>query len=230
MPRKTTPVTRNRFGRSHDTTPGRWKPAHEAHLQRLLAWVSTHVDRKYRHTVARQSTGGSSGRHQACSRSSTPRRLTSWRMARPSTSTPRRSFRTWTPAGSHRPTRWRRCGCCYGGRERPSPEPDRRTIRVVTVVILNLSDMEPLSPRSENTYGAAMVVSDVSARRRSANSLAKSRGRTRQCPIRVVMLTLGVSLYAPEQGTAGEAVHAEEAIAALRRQVLVTDRTGEGVE
>ena len=34
--------------RTHATTPGQWTPDHEAHLQRLLAWVAAHVDRKYR--------------------------------------------------------------------------------------------------------------------------------------------------------------------------------------
>ena len=34
--------------RTHATTPGDWQPEHEAHLQRLLAWIATHVDRKYR--------------------------------------------------------------------------------------------------------------------------------------------------------------------------------------
>ena len=27
---------------------GRWTPKHEAHLQRLLTWVATHVNQKYR--------------------------------------------------------------------------------------------------------------------------------------------------------------------------------------
>ena len=30
------------------TTSGCWQPDHEAHLQRLLAWIATRVDRKYR--------------------------------------------------------------------------------------------------------------------------------------------------------------------------------------
>ena len=34
--------------RHGNAEPGQWKPAHEAHLQRLLAWVCMHVDRKYR--------------------------------------------------------------------------------------------------------------------------------------------------------------------------------------
>ena len=38
----------NREPRPHAMTSGRWKPEHEAHLQRLLAWVATQVDRKYR--------------------------------------------------------------------------------------------------------------------------------------------------------------------------------------
>ncbi len=36
MPRTPAPAT------------GDWQPDHEAHLQRLLTWVATHVDRKYR--------------------------------------------------------------------------------------------------------------------------------------------------------------------------------------
>ena len=36
------------FERRLATTPGEWKPEHEAHLERLKAWVCTHVDRKYR--------------------------------------------------------------------------------------------------------------------------------------------------------------------------------------
>ena len=38
----------DRQPRTHAMTPGWWTLDHEAHLQRLLAWVATHVDRKYR--------------------------------------------------------------------------------------------------------------------------------------------------------------------------------------
>ena len=34
--------------RTHATPTGSWKPEHDAHLERLKAWVCTQVDRKYR--------------------------------------------------------------------------------------------------------------------------------------------------------------------------------------
>ena len=37
-----------RHGDAEPMMPGQWQPEHEAHLERLLAWVCTHVDRKYR--------------------------------------------------------------------------------------------------------------------------------------------------------------------------------------
>ena len=34
--------------RTHAPATGDWKAQHDAHLERLKAWVCTHVDRKYR--------------------------------------------------------------------------------------------------------------------------------------------------------------------------------------